>query len=103
MPVAALVVVGPGPAHLFEVKERILARPALHPPRVPLGRDPSLRVVEVSRLSYEVTVGQPQLDALVEVTPYRWQLHDRRPLANLDELTVTADFLVGVLRLAKAS
>lgn len=99
-PVGQLVVVGPGPAHLFELKERILSHPVLHPLRVPLARDPRLRVDETSRLSYEVTVRQPHLGALVEMTPYRWKLQNRRPLADVDELTVTADFLVAVLRLA---
>jgi 23S rRNA (guanine745-N1)-methyltransferase len=102
-PSGQVVVVGPGPGHLFQLKERILAHAVLHPMRVPMGRDPHLEVVEALRLSYEVTVGQPHLDALVEMTPYRWKLNDRRPLAHVDELSVTADFLVGVLRLAKAS
>jgi 23S rRNA (guanine745-N1)-methyltransferase len=91
-----LLVVAPGPDHLAQLKQVAFEQVEQHDPRGPRGFDEHLRRVEVERVSYDTIVQQPQLSALLAMTPYAWQATSERTerLAAVDRLQVTLDFSI---------
>jgi 23S rRNA (guanine745-N1)-methyltransferase len=90
------LMVAPGPDHLAQLKQLVFEEVRPHDPSGPGGLDEHLRRVELDRLTYDRTVQQPQLSALLAMTPYAWQVSSRRTrhLAAIDRLQVTLDFLI---------
>jgi 23S rRNA (guanine745-N1)-methyltransferase len=99
-PSGQLLVVAPGPAHLAELKQVVFEEVRPHALGGPRGLDAYLRRVEVERLTYSATVEQPQLSALLAMTPYTWLAgSDRaRRLAGIYTLEITLDFLIVAFR-----
>jgi 23S rRNA (guanine745-N1)-methyltransferase len=95
-----LVLVAPGPAHLIELKSLVLDQVQEHPLSGPRTLNANFELVEQHRLSYEMDLAHPDLDALLTMTPYRWRVRPDRAvrLSTLESLRVTADFLVFVYR-----
>ena len=94
------LVVSPGPTHLIELKRLLFDEAAEHPLEPPRSIAPVLHPVDRQRLTFAMDIGSPHVEALVDMTPYRWQIPaDRKPdLPRAEKLTVTADFLLFHLR-----
>ncbi len=89
-------VVAPGPRHLIELKRLLFAQADEHPVAPPRSLDGALAAVARDRVTYEMAVARPHLEALIDMTPYRWQIPRERPveLPSAESLAVTADFLL---------
>lgn len=88
----------PGPRHLHELKTVVLDVVEEHELRGPKGLDGVLALDDMARITYEMDVAQPVLDALLAMTPLRWRTEPARAeaLSAIDRMTITADFLVCV-------
>jgi len=98
-PTGRVVVVGPAPSHLIELKELLLAAARPHELRHPLQDDPRFGVMEQSRVTRTLVLDRPDVEALIDMTPYRWQIPAERR-SRRDEITamsVTADCLIVTL------
>jgi 23S rRNA (guanine745-N1)-methyltransferase len=91
-PQGKLLVVYPGPRHLFELKANVYAQPREHsPPPVPAG----FVCTEERRLQFPLALSDPDLiKALLDMTPFTWsRRHDTKaPLPQ--QLATQADFLL---------
>ncbi|HUZ44370.1 MAG TPA: methyltransferase domain-containing protein [Acidimicrobiales bacterium] len=99
-----VVVAGPAPSHLIELKELLLSEARPHELRHPLQDDPRFRVTEQARVTRTLVLDRPEVEALVDMTPYRWQIPaERRSQRDaIDAMTVTADCLIITLARARA-
>jgi len=98
-PSGRVVVVGPAPSHLIELKELLLAEARPHELRHPLQDDARFRVMKQSRVTRTLVLDRPDVEALVDMTPYRWQIPvDRRSRRDeIGAMTVTADCVIVTL------
>ncbi len=98
-PTGRVTVAGPAPSHLIELKELLLAEARLHELRHPLQDDPRFRVAEQVRITRTLVLDRPEVEALVDMTPYRWQIPAERRARReeLGAMTVTADCLIVTL------
>jgi 23S rRNA (guanine745-N1)-methyltransferase len=91
-PQGKLLVVYPGPRHLFELKANVYVNPREHSsPVVPEG----FRCLEERRLQFPLTLSEPdQIKALLDMTPFTWsRRHDTKTPLPL-HLATQADFLL---------
>ena len=90
------VVVAPGPQHLAELKDVVFDEARPHRLTGPRGLEGHLHRAAVVRVTYTSVVKQPDLSALLSMTPYTWQVSDERKtlLAATPDLRTTFDFLI---------
>jgi 23S rRNA (guanine745-N1)-methyltransferase len=96
-PDGRVLVVGPGPDHLIEMKGVLFDEPAQHT-GLTLETD-ALVAIATDRVTYRRTIRQPALDDLLAMTPYSWRVtrDARERLARTDELSLTMDFVIATL------
>ena len=93
-PQGIIIVVSPGPRHLYELKQGIYAEPRNHvAPTMPEGFDCLLE----DTLQFPVVLQtREEIDALLTMTPFVWTAR-RETLSELDhltQLTTQADFII---------
>lgn len=98
-PAGRVVVAAPGPDHLLELKERLFTEVQRHEDTHPLAGDLRWRPLHRRRVNLRLDLDQPGIDALVGMTPYRWQIPKERQSVpgSIGRLEVTADFTVATL------
>jgi 23S rRNA (guanine745-N1)-methyltransferase len=91
-PQGKLLVVYPGPRHLFELKADVYAHPREHnPPAVPEGFD----CTEERRLQFPLALNEPdQIKALLDMTPFTWSRRRDTKTPLPKQLATQADFLL---------
>jgi len=102
-PTGRVVVAAPGPAHLLELKELLLAEARRHELRYPLEDDTRFEPLHQQRVTCSLGLDRAEVEALIDMTPYRWQIPAERKgwREELAPMEVTADFLVVVLGRAR--
>jgi 23S rRNA (guanine745-N1)-methyltransferase len=97
-PGGRLIVGGPGPRHLFELKAQIYDRPAEHePPTPPAG----FSLIAEQRLTYDLNLRDPSdIANLLQMTPYVWSADraTQERLATLTALDTRADIVFHTYR-----
>ena len=96
-PGGAVIVAGPGPDHLAQLKALLLDEVRAHDGPLPLTEDDRFRPVDRRRVTLSIDVTAEQAGDLWDMTPYRWQVPRQRQVAP-EAMTVTADFLVARIR-----
>lgn len=92
-PAGGVVIAGPGPDHLVELKALLLDEVRAHQGALPLDGDERFRVVAKRRVRLALDLSAEEVADLWDMTPYRWQV-PRQKQVRLQAMTVTADFLV---------
>ncbi|KZN66601.1 hypothetical protein N473_09415 [Pseudoalteromonas luteoviolacea CPMOR-1] len=92
-PDGTLIVVGPGPKHLFELKQKIYDDVRLHEaPECPEG----FEVVEQTLVEDNQSVASDIVEHLIKMTPFAWKFKDSHynELAQRKAHNVTFSFLI---------
>lgn len=89
----SLLIVGPGPNHLRELREILYATVKEETIENAL---PGFAAIDSELLHFEFTVENPQLMQLARMTPHYWRAPQsrRETLEGIDKLTLHADFLL---------
>ena len=95
-PTGAVVIAGPGPDHLGEIKAVLLDEVRSHDPALPLSDDVRFHSVAQRRITLSLELTADEAADLWDMTPYRWQVPRERQV-SLGAMTVTADFLLARL------
>jgi 23S rRNA (guanine745-N1)-methyltransferase len=100
-PGGVLLLGGPGPAHLFGLKEILYDTPAHHEPPAGLDQATGFELLATHRIQFPLRLGSPkQVANLLKMTPFSWAAN--RPaqerLAGLDALGTEVDVVVRAYR-----
>lgn len=95
-PTGGVVIAGPGPDHLAELKALLLDEVRAHEGDLPLHGDDRFRTVAERRVGVALDLSAEEVTDLWDMTPYRWQVPRQRQV-RLEAMRVTADFLVARL------
>ena len=92
-----LLIVTPGPRHLWQLKEHIYAEVKEHAAEtmIPVG----FEQLSVQRVSYKITPDPEQRMALLKMTPFAWQANEsvQQTLSELAILEIETDFILTLL------
>jgi 23S rRNA (guanine745-N1)-methyltransferase len=99
-PGAHLVVVVPGPGHLFGLRQLVYRSPVPHEAESKLDGGPGFEAISEETVAHPLQLDRTALAHLVSMTPYLWHLDDqsRATLAATDGLRTEAEFAIRVLR-----
>ena len=100
-PGGTVVVSGPGPRHLYALKELLYDRPAEHAPADRLGEDDRFTLVETRRIEHPLAVrGADQVANLLGMTPYFWSVDAaaQARVARVEALDTEIDVVARVYR-----
>ena len=88
-----IVVASPGPDHFAGLTSLIYESPEPHDQRTHTES-------ATERVRYELSLGQPDLVLLLQMTPYWWKatVDQQADLAIRSELTVTIDIVIATIR-----
>ena len=92
-PGGRVVVAGPGPDHLVELKALLLDEVRAHDGGLPLEDDGRFRLPARRRVGATRDLTAEAVADLWDMTPYRWQVPRRRQV-SLQAMRVSADFVV---------
>lgn len=97
-PSGRLLVVTPGPRHLWQLKAFIYAEVREHAAEIVLPD--AFEVLDTQRVSYQITVNPAQRTALLQMTPFAWKADDsvRHAMNRAPELTIETDFVLTLAR-----
>ena len=90
-PAGTVVAVGPGPSHLWELKQAVLDRARPHSGLGPTGIKESMNVQRRQRLTFTMTLDREQTTSLLAMTPYG---HRSNQVHGDGPRRVTADFVI---------
>ena len=93
-----LLLVTPGPRHLWQLKEFIYKEVKEHNPTIDLPK--GFKQIENQQLSYKIKPNQEQRMALLQMTPYAWRAKGKmlNNIQHAKDLEIETDF---ILTLAK--
>ncbi len=93
-PGGLLLIVTPGPRHLWQLKEFIYKEAKQHEVEVPLP--PGFSQIENQRISYTIQPGQEQRMALLQMTPFAWRASGEiaNNIQRSNELEIETDFIL---------
>ncbi|MDD5410602.1 MAG: 23S rRNA (guanine(745)-N(1))-methyltransferase [Methylobacter sp.] len=93
-PSGLLLIVTPGPRHLWQLKEFIYADVKEHAPKtiLPQGFE---RLTE-QRISYKITPNPEQRIALLQMTPFAWRANEsvQQAIKEVEGLEIETDFIL---------
>ncbi len=92
-PDGKLLVVSPGPRHLWQLKKMIYAEPQLHTAQITIPA--GFHLYDAVQLNYELSLAeQPVVQQLLLMTPFYWHMaqDQQESLLQLDQLATTVDF-----------
>jgi len=97
-PNGLLLLVTPGPRHLWQLKEFIYKKVTEHVINIALPE--GFKVLETQRISYKIKPDQEQRMALLQMTPYAWRAKGevQNNIQRANRLEIETDF---ILTLAK--
>ena len=89
-----LLLVTPGPRHLWQLKEFIYADVEEHDSDTPIPK--GFNRLTAQRLSYQITPNAGQRMALLQMTPFAWQANESvlQDLKGVSELEIDIDFIL---------
>ncbi|RLA25741.1 MAG: 23S rRNA (guanine(745)-N(1))-methyltransferase [Gammaproteobacteria bacterium] len=93
-PNGLLLIVTPGPRHLWQLKEFIYQEVKEHAIDVPLPQ--GFTQIESQRVSYKIQPDQDQRMALLQMTPFAWRANSatQNKIQRANELEIEADFIL---------
>jgi len=99
-----LLIVTPGPRHLWQLKEFIYAEVKEHAPesQAPQG----FERLAAQRISYKITPNPQQRIALLQMTPFAWRANEsvQQSFNSVSELEIEIDFILTlVIKTTKSS
>jgi len=100
-PGGVVVVSGPGPRHLYALKELLYDRPAEHEPADRLAEDERFRLLGTRRIEHPLAVrGTDQVTNLLGMTPYFWSVDAaaQARVARVEALDTEVDVVARVYR-----
>jgi len=92
-----LIVVGPGPRHLWGLKEVLYDTPYLNPQETTAA--PEFDLIDEQTLHYEIQLeSQAQIQDLFTMTPYYYKtsIQDKQKLAALTQLSTEVEFILRI-------
>ncbi|HZV52667.1 MAG TPA: methyltransferase domain-containing protein [Candidatus Dormibacteraeota bacterium] len=95
-PHGRLLVVVPGPYHLFGLRSIVYRQPLPHETQTKLDARPWFQFLDETSIEYTLRLSRPDIDRLVYMTPYLWHLDDesRAVLKSINELETSVEFVV---------
>ncbi len=93
-PSGHLLLVTPGPRHLWQLKEFIYADVKAHESDTPIPK--GFNRLTAQRLSYKITPNAGQRMALLQMTPFAWQANESvlQAFNDISELEIDIDFIL---------
>lgn len=93
-----LLLVTPGPRHLWQLKTYIYKDVQEHPAESPIPQ--GFQTVTSQAVSYPITPNAEQRMALLQMTPFAWQANEAVHLAisQAEDFTIDVDFVLTVAR-----
>jgi 23S rRNA (guanine745-N1)-methyltransferase len=93
-PGGLLLIVTPGPRHLWQLKEFIYQEVKEHAVDVPLPQ--GFTQIASERISYQIQPDQEQRMALLQMTPFAWRANaaTQNKIQRANELEIETDFIL---------